>query len=165
MKSFAEHASTTVTLTRGTETLELRLVAPIVGWEDEMQRVWQRPCEVTVTVGDKKKGIPKTQTFKKLDDNDPRVLNWLSRRYYLMVGKVLAEGGELEQVYPAPMPTDQKDLVKLADSIRAELVQANIREGDLLKLLKGYNVLQHGDLTTIAQAQAAGNDSPPEEAT
>jgi hypothetical protein len=158
MKSFAKHASTTVTLTRGTETLELRLVAPIVGWEDEMQRVWQRPCDWKATVGEGRKAI-------KLDDNDPRVLNWLSRRYYLMVGKVLAEGGELEQVYPAPMPTDQKDLAALADSIRAELAQANIREGDLLKLLKGYNVLQHGDLTTIAQAQAAGNDSPPEEAT
>ena len=158
MKSFAEHASTTVTLTRGTETLELRLVAPVVGWEDEMQRVWQRPCDYQATVGEPRKAI-------KLDDNDPRVLNWLSRRYYLMVGKVLAEGGELEQVYPAPMPTDPKDLVKLADSIRAELAQANIREGDLLQLLKGYNTLQHGDLTTIAQAQAAGNDSPPEEAT
>jgi hypothetical protein len=158
MKSFAKHASTTVTLTRGNETLELRLVAPIVGWEDEMQRVWQRPCDWKATVGEPRKAV-------KLDDNDPRVLNWLSRRYYLMVGKVLAEGGELEMVYPAPMPTDQKDLISLADSIRAELAQANIREGDLLKLLKGYNTLQHGDLTTIAQAQAAGNDSPPEEAT
>jgi hypothetical protein len=158
MKSFAEHAATTVTLTRGAETLELRLVAPIVGWEDEMQRVWQRPCDYKAVVGEPRKSI-------KLEDNDPRVLEWLSCRYYLMVGKVLAEGGELDMAYPVPMPTNQKELRSLADAIRAELAQANIREGDLLKLLKGYNVLQHGDLTVIAQAQAAGNDSPPAVAT
>ena len=158
MMSFKQHAATTVTLSRGSETLELSLVAPVVGWEDELERVYARPVNYVSTVGQPTKEIA-------MEDSCPEVLRWRGHRISLMIGKVLSEGGELEQTYPAPMPTERREVEQLADSIRAELVAANIREGDLMKLLKGYNTIQHGDLTVIAQAQAAGNASPQDAAT
>jgi len=157
MKSFAEHAATKVVLKRGAQVIELNARGPVVGWETELDRAYPRPVDYK-TVSGKREEIA-------LPDAHPRVAKWVEHRIYLMAGKILAEGGELEQVYPAPLPTDPVKMAELADSIRAEMNAANLRDGDLTKLMKAYYTLQHGDLPTIAQAQAEGNASQPSAAT
>ena len=83
MKSFKNHAATTVTLSRGSETLELSLVAPVVGWEDELERVYARPVNYVSTVGQPAKAMA-------MEDTAPDVLKWRGHRISLMIGKVLS---------------------------------------------------------------------------
>lgn len=150
MRGFKSTATVNVTIERPGASVTLGLAAPPFGWWQGLQAAYPKPVKY-----DNKMEGGKRVTVEVQDKAGERE-RW-DDLAALALGKALHCAGELEQNFPDPLP-DVAGLKVLAASIRKELAAANLRDAEVSTLVQAaLNIIQ-GDLPTIEEANAAGND-------
>lgn len=150
MRGFKSTATRVLRIERPGASLEIELAAPPFGWWQGLQDAYPKPVtyETRMVAGKREQVAAPDKAGEARRWNDLAVL---------AVGKCLAVAGELEQAFPDPIP-DASSLKVLADSLRKELAGANLRDAEATLLVKAALDLIQGDLPTIEEANAAGND-------
>lgn len=146
---FNKSAELPLDLTIGDQTITLKLKGPPLGWRDQLDAAFPKP------VGGFE-GRPGKEPLP-LPATDEQIEAYNSQKSYLCIGKVLALSGELDAVYPDPLPKKREELVALAGQVERELIDAGLIDGHIIQLTEAYMRLTLG--AVYDQAKAAGNAS------